>query len=412
MQSQSTLPILVLLLWLLAACKTETIPPAPIPAKTPASSSTSELTTSATIVPQVSPISPSISQLKAADWSQLKEWEQDMLLPAWTAFLQSCNALNKQLLWRETCKKASTIKQPTDNTIKHFFKRHFIPHQVLNLNGSSEGLITGYYEPLLKGSRTPSQQYRYPLYAQPDELLIIELADVYPELKNLQLRGRLEGRKVVPYYSRAEIDNEPTSLKGRELLWVNDQVELFFLQIQGSGRIILENGEILRVGYADQNGHPYQSIGKLLVQRGELPLESASMQGIKQWGQQNPDKLTKLLHQNSRYIFFRELPNNLSGPIGALGVPLTAGRSLAVDPRAIPQGAPVFLSTTWPNSNKPLNRLMVAQDAGSAIKGGVRADFFWGFGPEAASQAGKMKQKGKMWALLPKNYSSQLQAQK
>jgi membrane-bound lytic murein transglycosylase A len=335
-----------------------------------------------------------------------------MLLPAWTAFLQSCNALNKQLLWRETCKKASMIKQPTDNTIKHFLKLHFTPHQVMNLDGSAEGLITGYYEPLLKGSRTPSQQYRYPLYAQPDELLIIELADVYPELKNLQLRGRLEGRKVVPYYTRAEIENESASLKGRELLWVNDQVELFFLQIQGSGRIILENGEILRVGYADQNGHPYQSIGKLLVQRGELPLENASMQGIKQWGQQNPDKLTQLLHQNSRYIFFRELPNNLSGPIGALGIPLTAGRSLAVDPRAIPQGAPVFLSTTWPNSNKPLNRLMVAQDAGSAIKGGVRADFFWGFGPEAANQAGKMKQKGKMWVLLPKNYSSQLQAQK
>lgn len=411
MKNQSTLSFLALLLLLLAACKTETISPAPIPAKTSTSSGTSEPIKPA-IVPHVSPISPSISQLKAADWSQLKEWEQDTLLPAWTAFLQSCNALNKQLLWRETCKKASTIKQPTDNNIKHFFKHHLIPHQVLNLDGSAEGLITGYYEPLLKGSRTPSQQYRYPLYAPPDELLVIELADVYPELKNLQLRGRLEGRKVVPYYSRAEIENEPASLKGRELLWVNDQIELFFLQIQGSGRIILENGEILRVGYADQNGHPYQSIGKLLAQRGELPLESSSMQGIKQWGQQNPDKLTELLHQNSRYIFFRELPNNLSGPIGALGVPLTTGRSLAVDPRAIPQGAPIFLSTTWPNSNKPLNRLMVAQDAGSAIKGGVRADFFWGFGPEAANQAGKMKQKGKMWVLLPKNYSSQFQAQK
>lgn len=410
MKNQSTLSFLALLLLLLAACKTETISPAPIPAKAPSSSDTSEASKS--IVPQASPISPSISQLKPADWSQLKEWEQDTLLPAWTAFLQSCNTLNKQLLWRETCKKASTIKHPTDNSIKHFFKHHFIPHQVLNLDGSAEGLITGYYEPLLKGSRTPSQQYRFPLYAPPDELLVIELADVYPELKNLQLRGRLEGRKVVPYYSRAEIENGPTSLKGSELLWVNDQIELFFLQIQGSGRIILENGEILKVGYADQNGHPYQSIGKLLAQRGELPLASASMQGIKQWGQQNPDKLIELLHQNSRYIFFRELPNNLSGPIGALGVPLTAGRSLAVDPRAIPQGSPVFLSTTWPNSNKPLNRLMVAQDAGSAIKGGVRADFFWGFGPEAANQAGKMKQKGKMWVLLPKNYSTQLQAQK
>lgn len=410
MKNQSTLLILALSLWLLAACKTETLSPIPIPDKLSAKSSTSA--SSPANVPQISPISPSLSQLKATDWSQLKEWEQDTLLPAWSAFLQSCNALNKQLLWRETCKKASAIKRPSDNTIKLFLKHHFIPHQVLNLDGSDEGLITGYYEPLLNGSRTPSQQYRYPLYAPPDELLIIDLGNVYPELKNLQLRGRLEGRKVVPYYSRAEIENGPVSLRGRELLWVSDQVELFFLQIQGSGRIALENGEILRVGYADQNGHPYQSIGKLLVEQGELPLERASMQGIKQWGQQNPDKLTELLHQNSRYIFFRELPDHLTGPVGALGVPLTAGRSLAVDPRAVPQGAPIFLSTTWPNSNKALNRLMVAQDTGSAIKGGVRADFFWGFGPEAASQAGKMKQKGKMWVLLPKNYSAHLQAKK
>lgn len=409
MKNQSALSIVALLLGLLAACKTETLSLAPTPDKSPAATS---LPAKPAPVPQITPISSDISQLKATDWSQLKEWEQDTLLTAWTAFLQSCNALNKQPLWREICSKASTLKQPLDVNIKQFFRNHFIPHQVLNLDGSDEGLITGYYEPLLKGSRTPSPQYRYPLYMPPDELLVIDLGDVYPELKNLQLRGRLEGRKVVPYYSRAEIENGTTSLKGRELLWVDNQVELFFLQIQGSGRIVLENGEILRVGYADQNGHPYQSIGKLLVQQGELPLERASMQGIKNWGQQNPDKLTELLHQNSRYIFFRELPDKLSGPLGALGVPLTAGRSLAVDPRAVPQGAPVFLSTTWPNSNKPLHRLMIAQDTGSAIKGGVRADFFWGFGPEAANLAGKMKQKGKMWVLLPKNYSSHFQAKK
>lgn len=411
MKNQSTLLVLAFSLWLLAACKTETV--SPMPASTPPSkSSGTSIPALPTATPQVSPISPSTSRLKAADWSQLKEWEQDTFLPAWMAFLQSCNALKNQPLWREICRQTDAIKQADDSTIKRFFKHHFVPHQVLNLDGSNEGLITGYYEPLLRGSRTPSQLYRYPLYAPPDELLVIDLGDAYPELKNLQLRGRLEGRKVVPYYSRAEIENDLPSLKGRELLWVDDQVELFFLQIQGSGRITLENGKILRVGYADQNGHPYQSIGRLLVERGELPLERASMQGIKYWGQQNPDKLTELLHQNSRFIFFRELPNNLSGPVGALGVPLTAGRSLAIDPRAVPQGAPVFLSTTWPNTNKPLNRLMVAQDTGSAIKGGVRADFFWGFGQEAANQAGKMKQKGEMWVLLPKNYSSEHQAKK
>ena len=161
----------------------------------------------------------------------------------------------------------------------------------------------------------------------------------------------------------------------------------------------------MKIGFSDQNGHPYNSIGKLLVQRGELPLEKASMQGIKQWGQQNPNKLPELLQQNARYVFFRELPSDLSGPIGALGVPLTAGRSVAIDPLSIPQGAPVFLATTWPNTNKPLNRLMVAQDVGSAIKGGIRADFFWGFGPEAGNQAGRMKQSGKMWVLMPRGYT-------
>jgi membrane-bound lytic murein transglycosylase A len=219
---------------------------------------------------------------------------------------------------------------------------------------------------------------------------------------------------VVPYYSRSEIENDVSNgksrLQGYELLWVEDAVELFFLQIQGSGRVEMENGEIVRVGYQEQNGHPYKSIGKLLVDRGELSLDKASMQGIKEWGRKNPDKLNELLQQNPSYVFFRERPAGLLGPLGALGVPLTAGRSLAIDPRAIPQGAPVFLSTTWPNSSKQLHRLMMAQDAGGAIKGGVRADFFWGFGKEAANHAGKMKQIGKMWALMPNGYVPRTQA--
>ena len=178
-------------------------------------------------------------------------------------------------------------------------------------------------------------------------------------------------------------------------------------EFQGSGRIELPDGSHLRVGYADQNGHPYKSIGKLLVERGELKLEEASMQGIKAWGEANPDKLAELLNSNPSYVFFRELPNGLSGPLGALGVPLTAGRSIAVDPKFIPLGAPVFLSTTWPNSAQPLNRLMMAQDTGGAIRGAVRADFYWGFGASAGELAGRMKQQGRMWVLLPKGYAAQ-----
>ncbi len=218
----------------------------------------------------------------------------------------------------------------------------------------------------------------------------------------MRLRGKLQGNKVVPYFTRTEIENG--TFRGKPIAWAEDAVELFFLQIQGSGRIELPDGSHLRVGYADQNGHPYKSIGKILVDRGELKLEQASMQGIKAWGAANPDKLPELLNSNPSYVFFRELPNGLSGPLGALGVPLTAGRSIAVDPKYIPLGAPVFLSTTYPNSGQPLNRLMLAQDTGGAIRGAVRADFFWGFGNEAGELAGRMKQKGRLWVLLPKDY--------
>jgi len=369
--------------------------------------------TTVPVAPEKSPLAAippvAIATLKATDWSTLTGWADDDILPAWDAFLRSCTTLINRPLWQETCTQAVSMQQPDGVTLRQFFESRFVPHQVLNSDGGSDGLITGYYEPLLKGSRKPSGRYRYPLYVTPDELLVVDLGEVYPELRNMRLRGRLQGRKVVPYYSRAEIENGlgkgAAALQGRELVWVEDAVELFFLQIQGSGRVELENGEIMRVGYAEQNGHPYKSIGRLLVERGELALEKASMQGIKAWGQKNPNKLNELLQQNPSYVFFRELPADLPGPLGALGVPLTAGRSLAIDPRAIPQGAPVFLATTWPNSDRQLQRLMVAQDTGGAIKGGVRADFFWGFGPEAGNQAGKMKQSGKMWVLMPNGYT-------
>lgn len=214
----------------------------------------------------------------------------------------------------------------------------------------------------------------------------------------------MQGNKVVPYFSRAEIVGREKEYADRVLLWVDDAVELFFLQIQGSGRVRLPDGGMVRVGYADQNGHPYQSVGRLLVERGELKLEQASMQGIQAWARANPAKLAELLNANPSYVFFRELPAKGAadeGPPGALGVPLSAERSIAVDPRHIPLGAPVFLSTTQPNSSIPLRRLMLAQDTGGAIRGVVRADFFWGFGAEAGNQAGRMKQPGQMWVLLP-----------
>ncbi|MBE0627342.1 MAG: murein transglycosylase A [Burkholderiales bacterium] len=347
--------------------------------------------------------------MEAVSWSEVAGWTEDDPRAAWQAFLRSCTRLQSQAAWRESCARAGQL--PAAASVREFFEAGFLPYRVASADGSVQGLATGYYEPLLRGSRSKGGAYRYPLYAAPADLLIVDLAEINPELKHLRLRGRLEGRRVVPYYARAEIERGLPALAGKELLWVDDPVDLFFLQIQGSGRVRLPTGELVRVGYADQNGQPYKSIGRYLVAQGELKLEQASMQGIKDWGAANPEKLDALLKQNPSYVFFRELPQNGAsqdaadtGPVGALGVPLTPERSIAVDARHIPLGAPVFLATTWPGSEQPLARLVLAQDTGGAIRGAVRADYFWGFGEAAGALAGRMRQSARMWVLLPRDY--------
>ncbi len=347
-------------------------------------------------------VQPPAPPYAVSKWEMLPDWQTLDLAPTWPALLQSCSALKNKPNWKEICARAEQLLAGDSAALRTFYEEWFTPYQVFNPDGSEHGMITGYYEPLLKGSRVKTQRFRHPLYAAPDDLLQIDMGAAYPQLKGLRLRGRLQGKRVVPYYSRAEIDAGTGAFKGRELYWVENEVELFFLQIQGSGRIELADGAQIKVGYAEQNGHPYVSIGKKLVEMGELTLEQASMQSIKTWAEKNPNKLTALLDQNPSYVFFRELPEGLSAPLGALGVPLTNEYSIAVDPRTIPLGAPVFLATTYPNNSAPLNRLMLAQDTGGAIKGAVRADFFWGFGELAGVQAGKMKQQGRLWVLFPK----------
>lgn len=345
--------------------------------------------------------------MQLARWSELPGWGDDEVSAAWPAFLQSCRVLLAKPqgpLWRPACDEAKSLDDRDTAALRRFFEARFEPYLLTNPDGSTNGMVTGYYEPLLRGSRTRNKSYLQPVLGVPGDLLTIDLGDVLPELKNMRLRGRLQGNKVIPYFSRAEITGREKDYADRVLLWVDDAVELFFLQIQGSGRVKLPDGAMVRIGYADQNGHPYQSVGRLLVERGELKLEQASMQGIQAWARANPAKLNELLNSNPSYVFFRELAGKVAeidGPLGALGVPLSAERSIAVDPRHIPLGAPVFLSTTFPNSPAPLRRLMLAQDTGGAIRGVVRADFFWGFGAEAGNQAGRMKQSGQMWVLLP-----------
>lgn len=347
---------------------------------------------------------PAYSLLKPASWQDLDGLLADDVVAAWPAWLQSCTRLAKKGAWKAACHAARAMKQPNNAQIVDYLSNHFDVFRAQNQDGTTTGMVTGYYQPLLNGSRKQSKQYSHPLYRVPDDLITVELADAYPQLKYKRVRGRLSGKKLIPYRTRAEIDGNPPPLAGNEIFWIDDQIDVFFLQIQGSGVVQLESGEQVQVGYANQNGHPYHSIGRLLVEQGELTLDKASMKGIKNWARNNPDKLQALLNSNPSYVFFRELPTGLSGPLGALGVPIKAERSVAVDRKFIPLGAPIFLSTTEPNSTKPLRRLMLAQDTGGAIKGGVRADFFWGAGDEAGARAGSMKQQGEIWVLLPKGF--------
>jgi membrane-bound lytic murein transglycosylase A len=361
--------------------------------------------------PPIEPPAVKVEPLLPVDWEAIEGWQQDDLSAAFEVFQKSCRAIGKRELWQEACAEADNIPLATDDVARSFFERFFLPHQVRNEDGSTEGMITGYYGPELPGSRVPTETYRYPLYAQPDDLLIIDLDEIYPELGNYRLRGRVDGNRVVPYFERGEIDNGEKLLSGHEIFWVEDPVELFFLHIQGSGRIRLPDGELVMVNYANQNGHRYRSIGKLLLERNAMTRDQMSMQNIRRWVKENPDAGRELLAENPSYVFFRELPAEFTSPPGSLGVPLTAQRSLAVDPRTIPLGAPVFLATTFPGSEQPLQQLMVAQDTGGAIKGQVRADFFWGMGNDAGQIAGRMKQDGRMWVLLPKPAAMELQTQ-
>ncbi len=336
-------------------------------------------------------------------WERLDGWRSDNHAESWPALLAGCAELAGTERWQRICRDAGRIQAPTDARARAFFEARFRPHPVIGDDGEPEGLITGYYEPLLHGSLEPGARFRYPLHAPPEDLLVIDPGDAHPELRDLQLRGRLRGRTVVPYPTRAELTASPDALPGSALLWVDDAVDAFFLHVQGSGRVALPDGRTVAVRYADHNGHPYRSIGRELVRSGEMTLENVNLFTIRRWLRANPGKARALLDHNPRYIFFRLDTGPSDNPRGALNVPLTPGRSLAVDRDKLPLGVPVWLSTSMPGEpGEPLNRLMLAQDTGSAIKGWNRADVFWGSGREAERKAGLMKEPGRLFVLLPK----------
>lgn len=328
----------------------------------------------------------------------LAGWSTDDHAAALQAFLVSCPVLTRRdsggplggiagagdtPAWQRACRDAAATSPGGART---FLERSFtIVAQETGPDGAT-GLFTGYYEPLLYGSRNPSVRFRYPLHRRPANL------------------GRRKGH---PLLSRASIDSGTLARERLELAWVDDPVAKFFLQIQGSGQVQLDTGELIRVGYADQNGHPYRAIGRDLIDSGVIPREQMSMQAIDHWLRTaNPGEAQALMHKNPSYVFFRELGPvaTTPGPIGAMSVPVTPGRSLAVDRSYVPLGSLVWVDTTIPTpaGERALRRLMVAQDVGGAIKGPVRGDVFWGAGPQAEYVAGRMKQPGRLWRLVPR----------
>jgi membrane-bound lytic murein transglycosylase A len=326
---------------------------------------------------------------------------------AWPAFLASCQVLHTRSEWSAPCEAATGVAAADPAAVHAYFEHYFEPYRLLKVPSPERvdsGLITGYYEPQLQGSRTRNPQFNVPLYASPQDLLVVDLTSVYPQLKGMRLRGRVMGRKVVPYYSRAELAaGDP--LAGQEIVWVQDPLDAFLLEVQGSGRVQLPDGQVIRLQYAEQNGQPYHAIGRYLVQSGDLTVEQASIPGIRDFLVRNPSRMQEVLNANPSVVFFKEAPvdDPAIGPKGAQGIALTAGRSIAVDPACVPLGAPVFLSTTLPASDMPLQRLVIAQDTGGAINGAPRADLFWGTGSQAGELAGKMRQSGAMWLLWPRN---------
>ncbi len=351
---------------------------------------------------------PPAAPFREASWAELPDWQRDDLAQALPGLLASCKAMRQpeiKAAWIGACEAAQRLgAKPGTAQIRALLEEWLSPFQIINPDGSASGMITGYYEPLIRGSRWKSAKFPVAVHGVPDDMLTIDIAELYPETKTQRLRGRLDGKKVVPYWSRAQIETQGERFPAKTLMWVADPVEFFFLQVQGSGQVELADGSRIRIAYADQNGHPYKSIGRWLIDKGELKLDQASMQGIQAWVRANPTRLKELLNANPSYVFFREEPASGEGPKGSLGVPLAAGRAVAVDPRTIPLGAPVYLATTRPDG-AALHRLMLAQDTGGAIRGRVRADFYWGFGAEAGAQAGRMRSQGKLWLLWPKGAS-------
>ncbi len=363
---------------------------------------------------------------RPASFGDLTGWRDDRAAEAVAVFLRSCAVIENQPAtadfdrhrfagrygdWQGLCREAALLPPGDDPAAREFFERGFVPVAAAN-NRRDEGLFTGYFEPILRGSRTRQGPYTVPLYGRPADLIGVDLGAFRDTLRGQRIAGRVVDGNLRPYADRAAIEDGALAGQGLELLWVDDPVEAFVLHVQGSGRVDLDDGSRVRIGYAAQNGHAYVAIGRVLADRGALPLDAVTWPAIRDWLDRNPGEAGKLLRANPSYVFFRELGGD--SPLGAQQVPLTPGRSLAVDRAHLPLGLPIWLDATYPRADGqgdlPLRRLFIAQDTGGAIRGPVRGDIFWGAGADAAAIAGRMKHTGRYWLLLPRPLAASLPA--
>ncbi len=314
-------------------------------------------------------------------------------------------AAGQAALWTQPCAALARVPDGDDAAARRYFEAWFTPHQLGD--GSQAGLFTGYYEPLVAGATVQGGPYQVALLARPDDL--VRLPARQPNGRPVVVRRLPDGR-TVPYYTRAQIAAGALDDQDLAIVWLKSRTDLFFLQLQGSGRIVTPGGVTLRVAYDGQNGQPYVPVGRLLAERGQLAADDVSMQSIRGWLAAHPGQADALLNENPDYVFFRQVAQEAGaagsaatvGPPGALGVPLTPGRSVAVDRTVVPLGAPVFIATDDPLTHAPWRRLTVAQDLGTDINGAARADIFYGSGAMAEAAAGRMHAGGSAWVLLPR----------
>ncbi len=424
----------------------------------PAQSSSSSATVSPTSSPQVAGVATSITTQNAtyvvSGFEGLPGWNSDSFAESWAAFSESCRVLAPKVNeWKALCARSTQVNASSNESVRKFFESEFVPYQVQDERSKNVGVVTGYFETDLKGSRKYGAPFIYPVYGVPSDMLYMDSRSISPALRSQKVaakvdgkivtvaqavstrdastylldlntlvldtldkrvRLRIEGRQLVPYYTRQEIDSRGAP-NAKVIAFVDDAFALYEMQIQGAGRISLANGERIQVSYAEQNGHPFRPTisGKTKTRSlaGEIELEpeddDEGIAYIRTRGFSLSKPATSRRSASSgisdpSYVFFNEASVTGKGPVGALGVPLQAGRSIAVDPRSTPLGYPVFVSTSNPTTGAPLQRLTVAQDTGGAIRGAVRADYFFGNGPSAAASARRMKERGQLWVLLPR----------